>query len=134
MLFWPKLKMTKGELMRYYVWVSPFILPALADRPLVMRRFPNGVDGRAFYQQRAPEAAPSGVRIERLAGDTAVPSRLIGGSLASLLHMTQMAVISQDPWLSRVPSLEQSSTMMISIGISVASTRRSTSRIQRSSL
>lgn len=105
-VFWPAAGITKGELMRYYVWASPYILPALADRPLVMRRFPNGVDGRAFYQQRAPEAAPPGVRIERLADDSEVPSRLIGGSLASLLHMTQMAVISQDPWLSRVPSLD----------------------------
>ncbi len=105
-VFWPAAGITKGELMRYYVWASPYILPAIADRPLVMRRFPNGVDGRAFYQQRAPEAVPPGVRVERLAGDTQVPSRLVGGSLASLLHMTQMAVVSQDPWLSRVPSLD----------------------------
>jgi bifunctional non-homologous end joining protein LigD len=105
-VFWPAAGITKGELMRYYVWASPYILPALMDRPLVMRRFPNGVDGRAFYQQRAPQAAPAGVRIERLAGDAEVPTRLVGGALATLLHMAQMAVISQDPWLSRVPSLD----------------------------
>jgi bifunctional non-homologous end joining protein LigD len=105
-VFYPEAGITKGELMRYYVWASPFILPALAERPLVMRRFPNGVDGRAFYQQRAPEAVPPGVRVERLTDDPGVPSRLVGGSLASLLHMTQMAVVSQDPWLSRVPSLD----------------------------
>ena len=105
-VFWPATGITKGDLMRYYVWAAPYILPALADRPLVMRRFPNGVEGRAFYQQRPPEPAPPGVRVARLPGDTEVPSRLIGGSLASLLHMTQMAVISQDPWLSRVPSVD----------------------------
>ena len=38
-LFWPKLKLTKGDLLRYYVRVAPFILPAVADRPLVMKRF-----------------------------------------------------------------------------------------------
>ena len=42
-MFWPSLKITKGDLFRYYVEVSPYLLPAIADRPLVMKRFPNGV-------------------------------------------------------------------------------------------
>ena len=58
---------TKGELLRYYVEVSPLLLPAVDDRPLVMKRFPNGVDKPAFYQQRHPEAPPPGVRRERAA-------------------------------------------------------------------
>ena len=45
-LFWPKLKLTKGDLLRYYATVAPLILPVVADRPLVMKRFPNGVDDR----------------------------------------------------------------------------------------
>ena len=44
-VFWPKQKITKGELLRYYAQVSPFLLPAVEDRPLVMKRFPNGIDG-----------------------------------------------------------------------------------------
>ena len=68
-IFWPKLKLTKGDLLRYYATVAPFILPAVADRPLVMKRFPNGVDGPAFYQQRSRlEKPPAGVRIETTAG------------------------------------------------------------------
>ena len=105
-LFWPKLKITKGGLMRYYVRVSPFILPVVKDRPLIMKRFPNGVGGKAFYQQRAPETVPPGVRTVTLPGDRDVPSRLIGGDLITLLYMTQLAVISQDPWFSRVQSPE----------------------------
>ena len=105
-IFWPSLKLTKGELMRYYVRMSPFILPAVRDRPLVMRRFPNGVKAEAFYQQRAPEDVPPHVRVEVLPSDTEVPSRLVGGSLKTLLYMTQLAVISQDPWFSRVQSPE----------------------------
>ena len=46
-MFWPKQKLTKGDLFRYYVEVAPFILPAVADRPLVMKRFPNGIAGAA---------------------------------------------------------------------------------------
>ena len=103
-LFWPKLKITKGDLMRYYVRVSPAILPVVRDRPLIMKRLPNGIAGKAFYQQRAPDAVPAGVRTAAVAGDTDVPSRIIGGNLTTLLYMTQLAAVSQDPWFSRVQS------------------------------
>ena len=75
-VFWPQERLTKGDLMRYYVQVSPFILPVVADRPLVMKRFPNGIEGKAFYQQRAPEPVPPGVRVEVVEGDEDVPNRL----------------------------------------------------------
>jgi bifunctional non-homologous end joining protein LigD len=104
-VFWPASGLTKGAVMRYYAKVAPFLLPVLDDRPLVMKRLPNGVRGKAFYQQRAPEDVPAGVRVETLPDDTEVPSRLVGGSLVSLLYMTQLAAISQDPWFSRVASL-----------------------------
>ena len=109
-LFWTELGITKGDLLRYYVEVSPYILPAVADRPLVMKRFPNGVNGMAFYQQRSrEERPPAGVRIETLE-DSADPidepdaKRFVGGWLTTLLYMTQIAAISQDPWFSRVQS------------------------------
>jgi bifunctional non-homologous end joining protein LigD len=103
-VFWPAVGVTKGELMRYYVRVSPFLLPAVDDRPLVMQRFPQGVGRPAFFQQHAPPAAPPWVRVETLPSDRVVPSRLVGGSLATLLYMTQIGVIAQDPWFSRVAS------------------------------
>lgn len=107
-VFWPKLGITKGELIRYYVQVAPLILACVDDRPLVMKRFPNGVTGPAFYQQRHPEKTPPGVRREVLPEDIepideeGPRDRLIGGSLTTLLYMTQLAAISQDPWFSRV--------------------------------
>jgi bifunctional non-homologous end joining protein LigD len=105
-IFWPKQKLTKGDLMRYYVQVAPFIRPAVEDRPLVMKRLPNGIAGAPFYQHRAPDDVPPGVRVERVRGDKTVPSRFIGGNLMTLLYMTQLAAISQDPWFSRVQSPE----------------------------
>jgi bifunctional non-homologous end joining protein LigD len=99
-VFWPKRKLTKGDLFRYYARVAPFILPAVADRPLVMKRFPNGVAGPPFYQHRAPEV-PEGVRSEVVSVAEARP-QIIGGDLKTLLYMTQLAAISQDPWFSRV--------------------------------
>ena len=109
-VLWPKLGATKGELLRYYVQVAPMILPAVEDRPLVMKRSPNGVEKPSFYQQRHPEPAPKGVRRDVLDDDidpveedgNGGQPRLIGGSLTTLLYMAQLAAISQDPWFSRV--------------------------------
>jgi len=101
-LFWPKLKLTKGDLFRHYVRVAPFILPILEDRPLVMKRYPNGISGPPFYQHRAPDKVPAGVRIERVNAGTEMRPHLIGGGLATLLYTAQLGAISQDPWFSRV--------------------------------
>jgi bifunctional non-homologous end joining protein LigD len=97
--FWRALKISKGDVLRYYVEVSPYLLPVVDDRPMVMKRFPNGVDSHAFYQQRHPVDPPPGVRREVLPEDIepiteeGPRDRLIGGSLTT---------ISQDPWFSRV--------------------------------
>jgi bifunctional non-homologous end joining protein LigD len=99
-VFWPKSKLTKGDLLRYYVAVAPFICPAVADRPLVMKRYPNGVASQWFYQHRV-DNVPAGVRTEvvRVAERRA---QIIGGSLKTLLYTAQLAAISQDPWFSRI--------------------------------
>jgi bifunctional non-homologous end joining protein LigD len=114
-VFWPSLGITKGALMRYYAWAAPCILPAVEDRALIMRRFPDGIRGKAFYQQRAPEEVPAGVRVETLPVDREVPSRLIGGSLATLLFMTHIGAISQDPWFSRVGSLDDADHVVLDL-------------------
>ncbi|MEN3339477.1 MAG: bifunctional non-ous end joining protein LigD [Acidobacteriota bacterium] len=109
-VYWPEAKITKGALLRYYADVAPLILPAVADRPLVMKRFPNGVGAPAFYQQRSrQEKPPAGVRVETLPQGLDPISepdarRFVGGTLITLLYMTQIAAISQDPWFSRVQS------------------------------
>lgn len=102
-VFWPERALTKGDLLRYYARVSPLLLPNVADRPLVMKRLPNGVAGKSFYQQRAPDDVPPGVRVEVAAAEAEGETpRLVGGTLLTLLYMTQLATISQDPWFSRV--------------------------------
>jgi bifunctional non-homologous end joining protein LigD len=100
---WRDLGITKGELLRYYLAVSPQILPVVRDRPLVMRRSPDGFGRPFFYQHRAPDEVPPGVRAEAVPGED-VPRFLVGGSLLTLLYMTQLGAISQDPWFSRAQS------------------------------
>jgi bifunctional non-homologous end joining protein LigD len=104
-VFWPRLKLTKGDLLRHYVRVAPYILPVLADRPLVMKRYPNGVSAKPFYQHRAPDKLPADVHVAQVTTDTETRAHLIGGSLLTLLYTAQLASISQDPWFSRVNSL-----------------------------
>jgi bifunctional non-homologous end joining protein LigD len=99
-VFWPELKLTKGDLLRYYVRVSPYILPVVDGRPLVMKRYPNGIHSQAFYQHRAPDPLPPNVPTVSWPDDD-VPSRLVGGSLKTLLYLTQLAAISEDPWFSK---------------------------------
>ena len=106
-VFWPDERLTKGDLLRYYVQVSPWLAPIVLDRPLIMRRFPNGVKAKAFYQQRAPDDVPKGVRVDQVpeeGEESGFMPRLIGGSLQTLLYMTQLAAIEQHPWFSRVQS------------------------------
>ena len=97
---------TKGDVLRHYVRVAPFILPVMADRPLVLKRFPDGINGEAFYQQKAPANPPAGVRVETIEdADGDRVDRLVGGSLATLLYQVQLGTISVDPWHARVKSL-----------------------------
>jgi bifunctional non-homologous end joining protein LigD len=99
---------TKGALMRYYVRVAPHLLPIVADRPLVLRRYPAGVDGKSFFQQNAPETVPAAVRVETIRSDDGEPQRrFVGGDLATLLYTVQLGAISVDPWNVRVGSLDR---------------------------
>ena len=98
---------TKGDVFRHYVRVGPLILPVMADRPLVLKRFPDGINGEAFYQQKAPANPPAGVRVETIEdADGDRVDRLVGGALATLLYQVQLGTISVDPWHARVRTLE----------------------------
>jgi len=100
---WPRLGITKADLFRHYVDVALCILPVVRDRPLIMRRLPDGIEGHAFFQHRAPDDVPGGVRRHAIPDDE-VPARIVGGNLATLLYQVQLAVLSQDPWFSRAQS------------------------------
>jgi bifunctional non-homologous end joining protein LigD len=106
-VFFPATRHTKGDVMRFYARVAPVLLPTITDRPLVMKRFPNGVGGKAFYQQRAPADPPASVRVEPVSDEgLTTQNRLIGGDLATLLYLVQLGAISVDPWHSRVQSVK----------------------------
>jgi bifunctional non-homologous end joining protein LigD len=106
-VFFPKERITKGDLMRYYASVADYILPVVAERPLVLKRFPGGIDGQAFYQQKAAATVPKQVRVETIVNDVGERQlRFVGGDLITLLYTIQLAAVSVDPWHSRMGTLE----------------------------
>lgn len=102
-LFFRNTGVTKGALMRYYARISPFLLPEMADRPLVLKRYPDGVGGPLFFQQNAGTSVPDVVRVATLDTEGEGPKpRIIGGDLPTLLYAVQLGAIEVHPWLSRV--------------------------------
>jgi bifunctional non-homologous end joining protein LigD len=74
-VFYPKVGFTKGEMIDYYARIAPVMLPHVVDRPLTMKRFPNGVDRPFFFEKHLPAHAPSWVH------HVSVPSRTEGGAV-----------------------------------------------------
>jgi bifunctional non-homologous end joining protein LigD len=115
-VFFPDIGLTKGGLMRYYASVWPVLKPHIADRPLVLKRFPDGVGGSMFFQQNAGSRVPSAVRVEKLAsGSEGAKPRIIGGDLATLLYTVQLGAIEVHPWLSRVADINHPDRCLIDL-------------------
>ena len=106
-VYFPDDGYTKGDLMRYYARVAPQILPVMLDRPLVLKRTPEGIKGEVFFQQKPPEHVPPVIRVGTVVNDDGVSAeRIIGGDLATLLYTVQIGCVSVDPWESRLDSLD----------------------------
>jgi bifunctional non-homologous end joining protein LigD len=106
-LYWPNDGYTKGDLIRYYYEVSKYILPYLKDRPLIMKRYPNGISGPYFHQHDVNEA-PEYVHTERLSVEEGHEvDYIIGDNQATLLYMANMGAIERHPWHSRISRLNQ---------------------------
>jgi bifunctional non-homologous end joining protein LigD len=106
--YWPADKLTKGDLVDYYRAVSKWMLPYLDNRPLVLTRFPDGIDGKSFYQKDAPVFAPEWMRtIPIWSEDTQREIRyFICDCEEALLYLANMGSIPLHIWASREDSLE----------------------------
>ena len=108
-VFWPEEGLTKGDLLAYYREIAPAILPHLRDRPFTMKRYPDGIDGKFFFQKDAPKHMPEWITTRRFEVSTRESPRqrrmidapLVNDELA-LLWMVNMACIDMNTWYSRV--------------------------------
>ena len=100
--FWPELGITKGDLLRYYAQVAPVLLPHVADRAMVMKRYPNGAFGPFFFMKRAPTPRPDWVKTCSIThGSGNVIDFPVIGDLASLLWVVNLGCIDLNPWYAR---------------------------------
>jgi len=108
-VFWPEKGYTKGDLIEYYRAISPWLLPYLKDRPIVMTRYPDGIHGKSFFQKDAPSFAPSWLRLERIWSEHAEREidYFVCDDLESLLYVANLGSIPLHIWSSRVASPER---------------------------
>jgi bifunctional non-homologous end joining protein LigD len=107
-VFWPAEGYTKGDLIAYYRAISPWLLPYLADRPLVLTRFPDGIEGKSFFQKDAPGFAPEWIRTETLwsGGSERELDYFVCDSEAALTYIINLGAIPLHIWGSRIGTLE----------------------------
>ncbi|MEO6990946.1 MAG: non-homologous end-joining DNA ligase [Candidatus Baltobacteraceae bacterium] len=106
--FWPEIGITKGDLLQYYADVAPFLVPYLADRAEVMKRYPHGAGGEFFYMKRTPANAPPWLRtcsIEH--GSGSVIAFPVIDDLASLLWVVNLGCIDLNEWYSRCDDIDR---------------------------
>ncbi|MGD8727902.1 MAG: DNA ligase D, partial [Gemmatimonadales bacterium] len=108
-VFWPDEGYTKGDLIGYYRAIAPWILPYLKDRPLVMTRFPDGIDGKSFFQKDAPDFAPGWLRTETVWSEQAERELryFVCDTQEALLYVVNLATIPLHVWASRIGTLER---------------------------
>jgi bifunctional non-homologous end joining protein LigD len=98
-LFWPELGITKGNLIQYYADVAPLLLPHIADRAMVMKRYPHGAAGEFFFMKRAPEPRPSWIRTCEIDhGSKGIINFPVIDDLASLLWVINLGCIDLNQW------------------------------------
>lgn len=100
-VFWQKLELTKRDLLQYYADVSRWLLPHLADRAMVMKRYPNGADGDFFYMKRAPSPRPDWIEICNISHSEGIVNFPIVQDLPSLLWLINLGCIDLNPWYAR---------------------------------
>jgi bifunctional non-homologous end joining protein LigD len=107
-LFWPEERVTKGDLLRFYLEISSVLLPHLAGRAMVMKRYPNGASGPFFFQKRAPVPRPDWIEtcpIEHT--NSGVIDFPIIRDSASLLWVVNLGCIDLNPWYARCDDVQR---------------------------
>ena len=107
-LFWPKLGITKRDLLQYYAEVAPFLLPHLLDRAMVMKRYPNGAAGDFFFMKRAPEPRPDWIEICSIShpSENVIDFPIIQ-DLLSLLWVVDLGCIDLNQWYARCDDVDR---------------------------
>jgi bifunctional non-homologous end joining protein LigD len=110
-VMYPDTGFTKGQVIDYYTRIAPAVLPHLRDRPLTLKRYPNGVEGGHFYEKQCPSHRPEWVRSEPVELSSKTIQFCICDDLATLVWLANLADLELHPSLSKVPEVEQPTIM-----------------------
>ena len=107
-VYFPESGYTKRDLLAYYYRMTERVLPFLQDRPLVLRRYPNGITQKSFFQKEAGETAPKWMKTVAVASEEKreMTHYFLANDRASLLYLTNLGCIDHNPWSSRIDDLD----------------------------
>ena len=107
-LYWPDEGFTKGDLIKYYESIAPYILPYLKDRPLSLKRNPNGIKDNGFYHKDAGDIAPTWMKTADIHAESTnkIVHYLVCNDVKSLLFIANLGCIEMNPWNSTTKKLD----------------------------
>src|SRR5437762_2374402 len=113
-VLYPKAGFTKGQVIDYYIRVAPVLLPHLKDRPLTMKRYPDGVEGEFFYEKNCPSHRPKWVKTAKVwsEGNNRMMDYCLAQDLPTLVWAANLADLELHTSLSRKNSIKRP-TMMV---------------------
>jgi len=113
-VFYPKVGFTKGDVINYYIRIAPVLLPHLKDRPLTLKRYPNGVEGMFFYEKRCPTFRPSWFKTAPIwsEGNNEHINFCLANDLPSLVWAANLADLELHTFLSKKQN-PQRPTMLV---------------------
>jgi bifunctional non-homologous end joining protein LigD len=113
-VFYPADGYTKRDVINFYAAVADLLVPHLQGRPLSLKRYPNGIDQEFFFQKDA-SGFPDWLHREELADDEESKTRVICDDKASLLYLANLGCIDQNPYMSRLGTLEHPDLILIDL-------------------
>jgi len=115
-VYYPADGVTKRDVINYYDAVADLLLPHWRDRPLSLRRYPEGIEHEGFFQKNAAEGFPDWVRRATVMAENDEPRvQVIGHARAELLFLANLGCIDQNPWMSRVETLDHPDFILIDL-------------------
>ena len=113
-VMYPENNFTKGQVIEFYAAIASYLLPHIKDRPITMKRFPDGVGGEHFYEKNAPSFAPSWIKTFPVprAGENSTIRYIMLNDLPSLVWSANMANLEIHPFLARAPHIDRP-TMLV---------------------